>query len=190
MLQKGIDLRKKISYRFTIYSCIFVLIAVMLIVFVGYTYNDYRKECRETAGREVRTKVERIVSTVDNHLDSVMQYYLSTMSYDEITWLLENDFKYSDYSRYSTAQEMMQSKKIFTDYIRGFTFVNFNTDWVLTNKSMFKLEEACNAEILYELYDRQLTLYPLAACSWAYDSAVDFETKIDRKYLGTVETGA
>ncbi len=189
MLQKGIDLRKKISYRFTIYSCIFVLIAVMLIVFVGYTYNDYRKECRETAGREVRTKVERIVSTVDNHLDSVMQYYLSTMSYDEITWLLENDFKYSDYSRYSTAQEMMQSKKIFTDYIRGFTFVNFNTDWVLTNKSMFKLEEACNAEILYELYDRQLTLYPLAACSWAYDSAVDFETKIDRKYLGTVETG-
>lgn len=85
---------------------------------------------------------------------------------------------------------MMQSKKIFTDYIRGFTFVNFNTDWVLTNKSMFKLEEACNAEILYELCDRQLTLYPLAACSWAYDSAVDFETKIDRKYLGTVETGA
>ena len=189
MLQKGMDLQKKISYRFTIYSCIFGLIAVLLLVFVVYTYNDYRKECRETAGRDVRTKAERIVSTVDDHLDSVMQYYLSTMSYDEITWLLENNIKYSDYSHYSTAQDMMQGKKIFTDYIRGFTFVNFNTDWVLTNKSMFKLEEAYNAEILYELYDRQLTLYPLAACSWAYDSAVDFETKIDRKYLGTVETG-
>lgn len=177
---------KSRSYKITVFRAVFLLIATLFLTFSAYTYYDYRKECRENASREAQTKVKRIVEQNDERLENLRQYYVTMADNESIKWMLENDIQYSDYSNYKTAYEDMSSKGIFSDYINGFTFANFKTGWVLSNKGMYRLYETYNKDTLQSLYE-QKTKNVEKNC-WQYENTQKPETTVDRKYRLTVET--
>ncbi len=179
--------KKGIPYKYVIYICVLCLISILVIAFTCYTYYDYNRECQEIAGREAEYMVTRVVSQVDERLNNLKQYYLFAVEEDDIKWILENNLHYSDYSRYKAASDVMASKKIFGDYINGFTFVNFQSGWGLSSMGMFPVEETYYVEALNELFERNND--NVDKNYWVYDSAIIIENTVDRKYRVTVETG-
>lgn len=178
--------RKKATYRVVVYRWIFLLVAVLLMVFGAYTYYDYQKECQANASREAMNLVNRIVMQNDERLENLRQYYVAMGENDSIRWMLENNVSYSDYSHYSAAYDDMGCKGMFDDYVKSFTLVNFKTGWVLSNKGLFQLYEAYNKDLLTAIYEEKID--GVSKNYWQYDTGVSIETAVDRKYRVTVET--
>ncbi|MCD8335774.1 MAG: hypothetical protein LUD18_00580 [Lachnospiraceae bacterium] len=184
---KGHGITGELSYKYMIYICVLILISVLAAAFFIYSYFDYGRESREIAGREAEHMVTQVVRQVDERLDNLEQYYLFAVEEDDIKWIMENNLHYSDYSHYKAAADVMASVKLFGDYIDGFTFVNFQTDWVLSSKGMFPLGETYNEDMLRTLFERNNNT--VDKNYWIYDSTVAITNTVDRKYRVTVETG-
>lgn len=178
--------RKKATYRVVIFRYIFLFTAILLMAFGAYTYYDYQGERQENAEREAQNTAARIVSQNDERLQNLRQYYVTMAENDSIKWMLENDIQYSKYSNYKTAYEDMSSKGIFGDYLGSFTFANFKTGWILSNKGMFPIQETYNEDTLIELYERKSEM--IEKNYWSYDAGVRIENSVDRKYRVTIET--
>ena len=155
-------------------------------MFGAYTFYTYEEERQLHAQNEAQNTVQRIVSQNDERFENLRQYYVTMADNDSIKWMLENDVKYSDYSHYKKAYEDMGSQGIFADSIESFTFTNFQTGWVLSNKGLFQTYEVCNRDILFEMYERKTKIQEKNY--WSYDSGVEIDTKVDRDYRVTVET--
>lgn len=177
---------KSKSYKLTVFGGTFLLIATLFLAFCAYTYYDYRKECQANASREAQTKVSRIVSQNEERLANLRQYYITMANNDSIKWILENEIQYSDYSSYKAAYDDMGSKGIFSDYVNSFTFANFKTGWVLSNKGLFPLYETYNKDILMSIYEQKAE--NAKKNYWQYDTGVHVDSTVDRKYRLTVET--
>lgn len=178
---------KRNSYKVKVFRYVFFLIVILFVAFGAYTYYDYQKECQSNAGREAQTKAARIVSQNDERLENLRQYYITMSSNDSIKWMLENNIRYSDYSNYKKAYEDMGSEGIFSDYVGSFTFVNFRTGWVLSNKGLFPLYDTYNQDTVMSIYEDKTAI--AEKNYWKYDEqGVVLDSNIDRKYRLTVET--
>ncbi len=180
-------IKNRTSYKGRVFQYIFLLIAALVCVFCAYTYYDYTKECQANALREAQVKASRIVSQNDERLGNLRQYYVAMTDSDTIKWLLENNVDYSDYSSYKAAYDDMSSKGIFSDYVNSFTFVNFKTGWVLSNKGLFHLYEAYNSDTAMSIYEEK-TKDGAQKIYWKYDTGVTLPTTVDRRYRLTIET--
>ena len=155
MFREGLQklFTKRGSYKVRVFRSILLLIVSMVLIFGVYTYYDYLQECRENAAKESKNLSERLVSEIDEKLTSIKQYYTVMSESEDLSWVLENDMNYSDYSRYKAASEVLGGKSIFSDYVQNFTFVNFKTGWVLSNKGMYPTSESKNLELLKDIYE-------------------------------------
>lgn len=178
---------KNKSYKVTVFRHVFMLVVVLFLAFIAYTYYDYRKECQINAQREAQVKAARIVNQNDERLENLRQYYITMSSNDSINWMLENNISYSDYSSYKAAYEDMESQGIFSDYLNSFTFMNFRTGWILSNKGLFPLYEVYNADTVMSVYEEKTKIEDKNY--WSYDTdGVVLNSKVDREYRLTVET--
>ena len=179
----------KLSYKYTVSLSLLCLAAIFLGIFCWYSYYNYQVETRENARREAEYSANRLVSQLDERFSTLYQYYTSSMLEDDMKWMMENDVKYSDYSHYSEASEIMASKKIFGDYIKGYALINFRSDIVLSNKGMFPLEEAYNKELLYAIYEESKS--SIDKSFWYYKDGEDLFKpdiqEVDKNDYRTVE---
>ena len=176
---------KKLPYKHLIALCIIGLITGVVIAFAAYSVFDYQKECQQIAGREAEYKATRIVNQMDERMENLRQYYLTSVESDEILWFLENDLQYSDYSYYKSAYDTLACTKMFDGYVGGFTLANFNTGWVLNNKGLFPLGDTVNSEVLYGLFEEQSD--GIGKSHWTYGRTLAIENTVDRNYRVTVE---
>lgn len=175
------------SYKRAVFQYLFLLIAVLFLIFCAYTYYDYGVECKKNAGREAEVTANRIVSQNDERLSRLQQYYVTMAEDASVKWLLENDIRYSDYSNYKKAYDNMSSRGIFRDYISGFTFANFKTGWILNNKGLFRLDEAYNADTIKGIYEEKKQ--DAEKNYWKYDdTGVVLKSQVDRNYRIMIET--
>lgn len=178
---------RRLPYKAVICLGLLGLVSILVLVFASYTYYDYQKECQTAAGKEAEYTAARLVNQVDERLNYLREYYVTYLDEEDIRWVLENNLEYSDYSRYKKARDVMASENLFGDYTSGFTFVNFRTEWVLSNKGMYPMEETYNREALEELFQRKNNAFDKNY--WCYDANITIDNTVDRKYRVTVETG-
>lgn len=177
--------RKKQTYKVMIFRYIFLFTTIFFIAFGGYAFYNYEAERLENAQKEASNTLTRIVSSNDERFSNLRQYYVTMAENDSIRWILENDITYSNYSNYKAAYDDMSSKGIFGDYIAGFTFANFKTGWILSNKGLYPIYEVYNRDTLLEMYERKTDM--TEKTFWSYDEGVMMKS-VDRKYRVTVET--
>ncbi|MCD8326106.1 MAG: helix-turn-helix transcriptional regulator [Lachnospiraceae bacterium] len=186
MSEKKREKSGKYSYRGIVGLCILGLVAVLDIIFAAYAFFNYRNDIRENAAGEAMTDAAQAVSLVDERLDNLMNYYLNEVTSTEIQYVLENQITSSDYSHYHAAMEALRSPNLFADYISGFTFVNFRTEWVLCSKGMYTIDEVLNPGLLYELFEENND--SVDKNYWFYDGESEALAKDDKSWYHTVET--
>ncbi len=180
---KNIKIRY-INYRYRVlFFLIFVVITVISVFSSIYFRNSYtRQEKKAIALSESAT--DKIAEQVYGQLNSVYNYYLVFSDMDEITYLVDNDIDYSDYSHINKAGNSLSGNNIVSEYVDGYSFINFNTEWVLSSKGMYKLRDSSNLEEVMQLYDSSEK--EVNKNYWLYMNASEPD-QLERSYRTTVE---
>lgn len=179
---KGFKFRY-INYKYRV--LLFLMLVVTIAIGVGCVYyfrSSYRRQ--DTRATELsRSSLNQIVRQVGEQMDRIYNYYLVFSDKDEITYLVDNDIDYSDYSHIEEARSSLNGNNIVSEYVGGYSFINFNTGWVLSYKGMFRLNETTNIDEVNALFDYSID--SINKNYWLYMSASAPEA-LDRNYRTTV----
>ncbi|MCR5824567.1 MAG: helix-turn-helix transcriptional regulator [Lachnospiraceae bacterium] len=148
---------KGLSYRYKLTLGIVIIMFVLSGIFTFYTADLNSRENREETGQRTEFLSRQLASQVDDRLSIFEKYYIASMDEDEIGWILQNDFTYSDYSRYKSVMDIMSTRKMFIDYMDSYTLVLYKTGWVISSKGLMHLNEISNRDKLSELYRKSRT---------------------------------
>ncbi len=141
-----------ISYRYMLTVGIPVFVLIFAAVFFGYTYRTNERKYREETGQRTELLAKRMTEQIEEKLGIFEKYYISAADEDEIEWILQNDFTYSDYSRYKAVMDIMSTRKMFMDYLDGYSLILYKTGWVIGSKGVMRLDEITDRDKISELY--------------------------------------
>ena len=183
-----VRVRLNLQYKHRIIACISSLMAIVMILFLIDLYGESMREEERRMEGTVSSVAVQTSRELDEKLLNIRNYYLQIMEDDEIIWALENEISYSDYSHISSIMELLSGNGIVSDYISGYSFINMDTGWVISNKGMYPYESVINKEDVEELFDYGSDSFGRNYWSWRIE-----ETSIDMLESGwrnTVETGS
>ena len=183
-----VRVRLNLQYKHRIIACISSLMAIVMILFLIDLYGESMREEERRMEGTVSSVAFQTSRELDEKLLNIRNYYLQIMEDDEITWALENEISYSDYSHISSIMELLSGNGIVSDYISGYSFINMETGWVISNKGMYPYESVINKEDVEELFDYGSDSFGRNYWSWRIE-----ETSVDMLESGwrnTVETGS
>ena len=183
-----VRVRLNLQYKHRIIPCISSLMAIVMILFLIDLYGESMREEERRMEGTVSSVAFQTSRELDEKLLNIRNYYLQIMEDDEITWALENEISYSDYSHISSIMELLSGNGIVSDYISGYSFINMDTGWVISNKGMYPYESVINKEDVEELFDYGSDSFGRNYWSWRIE-----ETSVDMLESGwrnTVETGS
>jgi len=175
----------RLSYKQVVYLCLMAVILLLIFVFVTYSYVNYLEESKAAAIREAADVSSKVVAQVDERLNNLRQYYNSKVAEDDVKWVIENRMDYSDYNEIKAARDAFSSTLYLDGYVRGYTFVNYRTGWIMSHKGMFPRKDAINGEELLPYFDdedvRRENYY------WSYDGEEAVSSRYDRNYRRMLE---
>ena len=183
-----VRVRLNLQYKHRIIACISSLMAIVMLLFLIDLYGESMREEERRMEGTVSSVAFQTSRELDEKLLNIRNYYLQIMEDDEITWALENEISYSDYSHISSIMELLSGNGIVSDYISGYSFINMDTGWVISNKGMYPYESVINKEDVEELFDYGSDSFGRNYWSWRIE-----ETSVDMLESGwrnTVETGS
>ncbi|BCJ96200.1 putative HTH-type transcriptional regulator YtdP [Anaerocolumna cellulosilytica] len=144
--------RLNINYKYRIF-CSIVIITLIPIIFLGfYSYHTYVTELADKIQSSSSASVNQVKNRVDTLLFNIRKNYIEAVEEEEIKWLLEDEIWYSDYTKLVKAGKTLWGPTYYTEYIEGYTFINFHTEWVLSNRGMYKYEVVKNKEEVEEVF--------------------------------------
>lgn len=122
------------NYKRTVFICIMVIMLVPTIILGMFSYKTYTSGVSDKIHASTKAMVSQVKSKIDTALDSIRRSYLYETSRDELSWLINSDISYSDYSHLKKASDILSGSNYYLSYISGYTFINFDTGWVLSNR--------------------------------------------------------
>ena len=146
-----------LSFRYMLIMGSIVFVLILAAFFFGYTARTNLMQYREEAGQRTEFLAKQMVDQVNDRLAIFEKYYIASMDDDEVDWILQNDFSYSDYSRYKSVMDILSTRKMFLDYVDSYTLVLYKTGWVISNKGLMQLNELGDKQKLSEFYRKSRT---------------------------------
>ena len=132
-----------------------VLTAIIPVIVLGwYAYRTYVSEFTEKINLSNRSSLTQMMTYVDNLMDAMKRNYIEIVETDEIKWLEENEYTYRDYSQISKAIEKLNGPTYLSNYVEGYSFIDFKGGWVLTNNGMYPLDEATNKSEIEDVFEK------------------------------------
>lgn len=140
------------NYKRTVFICIMVIMLVPTIILGMFSYKTYTSGVSDKIHTSTKAMVSQVKSKIDTALDSIRRSYLYETSRDELSWLINSDISYSDYSHLKKASDILSGSNYYLSYISGYTFINFDTGWVLSNRGLYRYNEVKNKETVEEIF--------------------------------------
>lgn len=141
----------KLTYKKSIIFYLSIIAFFPILILGYYSYYTYVGKITEKIEISTEAATNQTKNRIDALLLNIRKSYMETVEEDEVSWLLNHDIDYSDYSYLLKATDALQGDNYLMDYISGYTVINFNTGWVLSNRGMFQ----------YELVENQLEIEEL-----------------------------
>lgn len=148
LLERGMN---KFTYRTNIVIYLLLVAFFPMIILGSYSYHTYVQQVTQKINMSTEATATQIKGRVDSVLVNIRKNYMEYVEEEAITWMLNQNISYSDYSHLIEVSNILQGNKYLMDYISGYTIINFDTEWVLSNRGMFKYELLTNKEAVEEL---------------------------------------
>ncbi len=167
-----------LNYKSTIFIYIMIIISIPVIVLGIVSYRTYVNGVSDKVEVSTEATVSQVKSRVDTALSNIRSSYVNEIDQDELKWLINADIWYSNYTKLERASKILGGPSYYLSYISGYTFINFDTQWVLSNRGMFKLSEVKNQEQVNELFH----LYDGTHIYWVDHTQME-EEKLSREEI-------
>ena len=156
---------KKIKgFTYKTYIIFFLLLLAFLpVMTLGYySYYTYVQHITEKVSISTNVAANQVKGRIDALLVDIRKNYMEVVEREEILWFLNQDVDYSDYTNLVDVTSNLQGNKYLMDYIDGYSIINFETQWILSNRGMYKYNELLNSqevEALRNVQNQNLTRY-------------------------------
>ncbi len=144
---------KNINYKNRILWYLLIIVFSPVIILGIFSYQTYVTEVTRNVNLSTESTVNQVKNRTDSVLLNIKKDYLENAESDEIQWLLTTYIKYSDYTELVNATDVLDGSTYLSEYIDGFTFINFQTGWVLSNRGLYEynlVENKADIEMLYK----------------------------------------
>ncbi len=132
-----------------------MIVSFIPILVLGFvSYHTFVDVVSERIAVQTESTVSQVKNRVDTALYNIRSYYINEVGEEELEWLINTDIWYSDYSRLNKAANILAGPSYYLTYISGYSFINFDTQWVLSNRGMFRYVKVLNQQQVNELYHR------------------------------------
>jgi len=187
MLKKIKRKKVQLSYKQMVCLSLMAVMLVLICVFGVYSYYDYHKGCEQAAARNAANTAGKVVAQVNEKLDGIRRYYVAKVLEDSVKTVIENPIDFSNYIDNKEAQDAFSGSSYLDNCVSKYTFINYKTGWIISNKGMFPISEATNGEVLdtyfYDKEEKREQYY------WVYDTAAPITNVIQKGYRNIIETG-
>lgn len=139
-------LNEKFNYKNRILWYLLVIMFAPIMILGLFSYRTYVTEVTRNVNLSTKATANQVRNRIDSVLVNLKKSYLEVEETDEVRWLLNTFISYSDYSELVNAIDVLDGSTYLSEYIDGFTFINFNTGWVLSNRGLFEYEKVQNKE--------------------------------------------
>lgn len=146
---------KKLNYKTSIIGYLLIVAFVPIIVLGTYSYNTYITQTTKRMNISAKASAIQLKNRVDSILLNIRKNYIENIEADEIKYILDHDIDFSNYTKIVEAEEVLEGNTYLMEYINGYTFVNFNTQWVISNRGIFLAEQIKNKAEVEALIDFQ-----------------------------------
>lgn len=141
-----------LNYKKSIFCYILAISLIPMFLLGMYSYRTYINGLSTNIKVSTNATANQLKSRVDNILMNIRKSYMEKVEEDKVKWLLNNDIWYSDYTDLVEAGNILSGPTYYSEYIDGYTFINFDTNWVLSNRGMFKYDLVTNKEDVEGLF--------------------------------------
>ena len=153
---------KKLNYKTSIIGYLLLVAFVPIIVLGIYSYNTYITQTTKSMNISAKASAVQLKNRVDGILLNVRKSYIENIEDDRIKYILDQPINFSDYTKIIEAEEILEGNTYLMEYINGYTFINLNTGWVVSNRGVFLYEQVKNkadVEALMTFQQEQLTRF-------------------------------
>ena len=184
---KKIKMKKvQMSYKQMICLCLMAVMLVFICAFAAYSYYNYHRECEQAASRAATNTAGKVVEQVDEKFDEIRRYYIAKVREDSVKEVIYNPIDFTNFTGNEEVQKAFSGISYLDNCISKYTFINYETGWIISNKGMFPIEEANNVEILdpyfYDTEEKRGQYY------WIYDTSEPIANKIQKDYRTILES--
>lgn len=158
----------KLQYKKRILLYVIVVVFIPIIILGLYSYQTYMNEVTRTVNVSMEATVNQVQNRIDSLLLNVQKYYIEAAEADDINPALQKSLDFKHYNQIKDAIDVMDGPAYLNDYISGFTFINYNTGQVISNRGIYTYEEITNKEKLNEVFRDKLDT--LERSYWIYSS--------------------
>lgn len=131
----------------------FLIASILPVLVLGaYSYYTYISGVTKRINVSTEASLQQVKITIDNIEASLRKNYLEIVESEDIKWLVETDIRYSDYLELKQATSKISGPVYLSEYISQYTFVNLETDWILSNYGMAPFSEVVNKEEFKEFF--------------------------------------
>lgn len=169
-----------IPFKSRILISMFLVAAFPILLISLFSYHVTIEEMRDRMDSMAFSKAREVQGQIEKVLENIRDSYIETLVSEPITTIMSKNIDYSDYSTQVAAINQLKGPTHLRSYISGFTFVNFETDWVLSNRGMYHFSEADNQEEILELVRRDET-----QTAYIINNLSRNEESIDRTIINT-----
>lgn len=145
---------RKSKYQKKILLYLLLTAIIPILVLGWYAYYTYVSEFTEKINLSNQSSLTQMMTYVDNLMDAMKRNYIEIVETDEIKWLEENKFTYKNYSQLSKAAEKLRGPTYLSNYVDGYSFIDFKEGWVFTNNGMYPLDDATNKSEIEEIFEK------------------------------------
>jgi two-component system response regulator YesN len=141
-----------LNYKKSIFCYILAISLIPIFILGMYSYRTYINGLSTKMKVSTNATANQVKGRVDNILINIRRSYIEAVEDDKVKWLLKNDIWYSDYTDLVAVGNTLSGPTYYSEYIDGYTFINFDTNWVLSNRGMFRYDLVTNKEDVEELF--------------------------------------
>lgn len=169
-----------LNYKGTVFICMMIIMLIPTIILGVFSYHTYTSGVSDKVYSSTKSTVSQVKSKIDTALDNIRRSYVYETGRDELKWLINSEISYSDYSYLKRATDILAGTNYYLSYISGYTFINFDTQWVLSNRGMYHFFEAKNQEEIQDIFNQYEGT--LTRSFWL-DNSLMPETKLSREEI-------
>lgn len=134
------------TYKKRIFTYIIILSIIPIAILGLYSYKTYEDGITSNVKVSTRATVSQVKVKVDTVFNNIRKSYLQAADDNAIQWFLNEEVKYSDYSNLVELGDVLLGPSFYSHFIEGYSFINFKSNWVLSNRGMYPYDLVSNKE--------------------------------------------
>lgn len=142
----------QLNYKKSLFCYILAISLIPIFLLGMYSYKTYVNGLTTNVKVSTNATVNQVKGKVDNILSNIRKSYIEIADDNTVNWLLNSEIKYSDYTYLVEAGNSLSGPTYYSEYIDGFTFINYKTGWVYSNRGLFKYDKVINKEEVEEIF--------------------------------------